>query len=157
MIDIAEKLFNSEDCIKIDRDLISKVGLKQALVYGTIKKMTETHEVITYKELIDELLFLGDKTMTRRMKDLEDGNYITVRQYTVYERMAMIMTKHLEGLGIGDEICPCCGARTVTLHYHHYPIPKHLGGREVVPLCPGCHFEFHHLGAVKVIALQEVV
>ena len=39
--------------------------------------------------------------------------------------------------------CEWCGCKTTILHKHHYPIPKRLGGKEVVNICPTCHYEFH--------------
>lgn len=44
---------------------------------------------------------------------------------------------------LDDKICEWCGAKTSILHNHHYPIPKRLGGKEIVKICPNCHSKFH--------------
>lgn len=41
------------------------------------------------------------------------------------------------------KVCEWCGCKTTILHKHHYPIPKRLGGKEVVNICPTCHYGFH--------------
>ena len=42
-----------------------------------------------------------------------------------------------------DKVCEWCGCKTTVLHAHHYPVPKRLGGTEVVHICSNCHAEFH--------------
>ena len=41
--------------------------------------------------------------------------------------------------------CEWCGNSTSILHEHHYPIPKHKGGTEIVKICPNCHCTYHKL------------
>lgn len=41
--------------------------------------------------------------------------------------------------------CEWCGKETLIIHDHHFPIPKADGGKEVVKICPTCHFEYHLL------------
>lgn len=41
------------------------------------------------------------------------------------------------------KICEWCGKESYILHSHHYPIPKKLGGKEIVRICPNCHCTYH--------------
>ena len=45
--------------------------------------------------------------------------------------------------GEGQKTCQWCECKTTILHKHHFPIPKRLGGKEVVYICSNCHSEFH--------------
>lgn len=42
-------------------------------------------------------------------------------------------------------VCPWCTRRVVTLHRHHFPLPRKGGGSDVVKICGACHADFHHL------------
>ena len=54
-----------------------------------------------------------------------------------------IKTTVLQQKGEGEKICEWCGCSTTILHKHHFPIPKRLGGTDVVSICSNCHSEFH--------------
>ena len=49
----------------------------------------------------------------------------------------------LSDKGNGNKTCAWCGCKTSVLHKHHYPVPKRLGGTEIVEICSNCHHEFH--------------
>lgn len=48
----------------------------------------------------------------------------------------------LKTKGKGDK-CEWCGAQSIALQRHHFPIPQHLGGKLTVLICPNCHAEYH--------------
>ena len=41
------------------------------------------------------------------------------------------------------QTCQWCGIKTNAIQEHHYPIPKSKGGKEIVKICPNCHYEYH--------------
>ena len=41
--------------------------------------------------------------------------------------------------------CEWCNNDCYILHEHHFPIPKKQGGKEIVKICPNCHYTFHSL------------
>jgi hypothetical protein len=56
-----------------------------------------------------------------------------------------------------SRIYPCewCKSSTVILHRHHFPIPKHKGGKLTVSICPNCHCEFHILQNMTLFTLNS--
>ena len=40
-------------------------------------------------------------------------------------------------------ICEWCGCKTNAIQEHHFPIPKSKGGKDIVKICPNCHYEYH--------------
>ena len=53
----------------------------------------------------------------------------------------------LLGKETAEKVCEWCGCKTSVLHKHHYPIPKRLGGTQIVNICSNCHAEFHSIEA----------
>lgn len=43
--------------------------------------------------------------------------------------------------------CDWCGQECYVLQEHHYPISAKNGGKEIVKICPNCHYTFHKLEA----------
>lgn len=41
--------------------------------------------------------------------------------------------------------CEWCQEKTNAIQEHHYPIPRCKGGKEIVKICPNCHFEYHQI------------
>lgn len=40
-------------------------------------------------------------------------------------------------------VCDWCGKESFLLHSHHYPIPANKGGKNIVNICPNCHYTYH--------------
>lgn len=40
-------------------------------------------------------------------------------------------------------ICQWCGKQSFILHKHHYPILASNGGKDIVNICPNCHYTYH--------------
>lgn len=156
MIKLCE-LFNSDDNIIVDREMIRKIGMREAVTLQTIKDMMNDDKFITYEALRNELTFFGEKALRTLLNHLVNSSYITMSKLGPSEKLEMLKLKDLKGKGIGNSVCPCCNCRTLTLHNHHYPIPRHLNGTETIPLCPSCHYEYHYLGAVDIIKLRQEI
>ena len=43
------------------------------------------------------------------------------------------------------KVCEWCGHKSYILHKHHFPVPKSMGGTEIVEICPNCHSTFHSI------------
>lgn len=43
------------------------------------------------------------------------------------------------------EKCEWCGEKCYILQEHHFPISAKDGGKEIVKICPNCHYTFHKL------------
>lgn len=41
--------------------------------------------------------------------------------------------------------CEWCGNECYILHKHHYPKSLQEGGKNIVNICPNCHYTFHSL------------
>ena len=41
--------------------------------------------------------------------------------------------------------CEWCKQECYILHEHHFPIPKSKGGKNIVKICPNCHYTFHKI------------
>lgn len=67
--------------------------------------------------------------------------YNLLKKITNSEEAKNIVLKN-KGQG---KSCEWCGAKTYALQRHHYPIPKHKGGKETVLICPNCHYEYHSI------------
>ena len=45
-------------------------------------------------------------------------------------------------VGVYVDECNWCGHIGIT-HCHHFPIPKKMGGKDIIHICPNCHAMFH--------------
>lgn len=41
--------------------------------------------------------------------------------------------------------CEWCGKESYILQEHHYPIQRKDGGKEIVNICPNCHYTYHSI------------
>lgn len=101
--------------------------------YATGKNIIETDKKMARMKLSNYQL----KSIKKKLKKL---NIIKEEKYTVEElKEATIQLSH-KGLK-----CEWCNQETYILHKHHYPISHKNGGKEVVNICPNCHYTFHKL------------
>ena len=42
-------------------------------------------------------------------------------------------------------ICEWCNKESYILQEHHYPISRKNGGKNIVRICPNCHYTFHKI------------
>ena len=74
---------------------------------------------------------------------LKKAGYLSLKEYTQQEVVEIIKTRDFKNCI--PKICEWCNKKTLIIHEHHYPIEKNKGGKEVVKICPTCHFEYHLL------------
>ena len=55
------------------------------------------------------------------------------------------MSESIKMPDTGDKECEWCGNHVDVLHEHHFPLPKRMGGTDVVHICKNCHDKFHIL------------
>lgn len=68
----------------------------------------------------------------------------------------LLANKYPQHFGLGNALnCEWCGAKTLVLHKHHYPIRRSQGGVDTASICPNCHAEFHILDACDRFRLSE--
>lgn len=150
-------LFNADDSIVVDKDMIRKIGMREAVTLQVIEDMVKDNEFITHETLKNELTFFGEKALKTLLDHLVINSYITINKLEPSDKLEILKRKNLQGMGIGEVVCPCCGGKTLILHSHHYPVPRHMGGTETIKLCPGCHYEYHYLDMVSIIRLRKAV
>ena len=156
MIKDITNLVQNTDTIYINKKLSKSISLEAATTLAFIDNYLENNKnVLTVVKLKKEMSFWGGKHIETQLKKLEKNNYIKIENESPYVVKNFLSTKNLNGLGVGEKTCPWCGGKTVVLHEHHFPIPKHLGGTETEFICPGCHYEYHYLASLKTI--QRVI
>jgi hypothetical protein len=128
-----------EDCIEREMRLVKNRELLKT-VFEHISQKSGLNQTVT--KIINQYF-----TENENDNDNDNDNDVslpvrgTIRsEQSSYESIKeQILTKK----GNGEKICAWCGCKTTVLHKHHYPIPKRLGGKETVDICPNCHDEFH--------------
>lgn len=83
-------------------------------------------------------------TYTQKDKQLlKKAGILEMKHYSQSEVVRMIKERDFHNCI--PKRCEWCGKETLVIHDHHFPIPKAAGGKEVVKICPTCHFEYHLL------------
>lgn len=76
----------------------------------------------------------------RIKKKLVQKGYIEKKKYSKEQ----LKDKTIE-LSHKGRVCEWCGKESYILQKHHYPISSKEGGKEIVNICPNCHYTFHSL------------
>lgn len=127
-----------EDCIKKEMLKVKNTALISH-VFQHIADKGGLNETVL--KIINEY---EDKNEIENDNDNDNDESSTIRQRFVNESpYTQIKADILDNKGEGDKVCAWCGCKTTVLHAHHYPVPKRLGGKEVVNICSNCHHEFH--------------
>lgn len=101
-------------------------------IYKEYKDIKMCDEIMLYS--ISKTRIIKTKNKLDRLK------YITKRTLNSEElKEKTILLSHK------GKKCEWCKKETYILHKHHYPIPQKKGGREIVNICPNCHYTFHTL------------
>lgn len=53
--------------------------------------------------------------------------------------------------------CNWCKGVVVYLQEHHHPIRACDGGKDIVRICPSCHYEYHYLKMTGILKLSKTV
>lgn len=100
----------------------------------------------------------SENTIREAIKQLENDGHITSQNngFSPSQAQAILRTKIPQrGLGSGLFICMWCGAETLKLQTHHYPIPAKDDGTRTVMICANCHYEYHILVDQRAYKLRE--
>ena len=142
-----------EDCLEREMRLVRNRKLI-ALVFNHISKTKNLNK--TVKDMINKY-YIENGVVVEDDFDNEDDNVnendndndVSYPVQGTYREnqlpYASIKDEILNDKGFGDKTCEWCGCKTTILHKHHYPIPKRMGGKQIVNICSNCHNEFHVL------------
>jgi hypothetical protein len=94
------------------------------------------------------VLNVSNRTVQRCFEELLSHKLID--KFFFSEEKIISSLKAKNPVSIPDPIykmnrCEWCESQSYILHKHHYPIPRSLGGEEVINICPNCHCEYHFL------------
>lgn len=130
-------------CIRVYQNVAAKIGLNESIVLDLLNRISEANKIINTGILQQYLPFWSPATTSRALAKLKDLHLVDIIETDKQEIEEVLRSKHLDGYGIGNNICDWCGIKTIVLHEHHFPIPKKDGGEKTVGICPNCHYEFH--------------
>ena len=131
--------FSQEKAIELgldDRDL---------LILGYLKSINRPNSffIVDSDDILKNLKILKyekDTIVKKIKKYTEIGLLIKLSSEQI---VTILKNKNLKGTGIGFSTCSWCGIKTTSIQKHHYPISRADGGKELVEICPTCHYEFH--------------
>lgn len=130
-----------EDCIEREMRLVKNKKLIKA-VFTHVSQRTNLNQTVSK---IIKQYFLDNENENDNDNENEDS--LPVRGTNRAEPLSYesIKDQILSQKGEGEKVCAWCGCKTTSLHKHHFPIPKRMGGKETVEICSNCHNEFHVL------------
>lgn len=132
-----------EDCLTKE---ISKVKDKSLLqfVYEGINEYENLNQ--TVKNILS-LLNVNDNDIDNdNDNDNDNERYVhesSTNRENYIKSYEILKEETLKNKEKGGKKCDWCGCNTTVLHKHHYPVPKRLGGTDIVNICSNCHAEFH--------------
>ena len=89
------------------------------------------------------ILKMKSDTISRKINNLINKNILNPFSNEEIVKILKNKSTYNKNKGIGGNVCEWCKGYTTKLHKHHYPIPRKDGGKEIVNICPNCHYEFH--------------
>lgn len=118
-----------------------------AHVFSHIKNSESLNETVKniiaeYEEQNGALSYSNEKQNDNENENENDVS-LPYRQRFVDESQFEQIKNEIVNNTDKEHTCEWCGNKTSILHKHHFPIPKRQGGKEIVSICPTCHFEFH--------------
>lgn len=93
-------------------------------------------------------LDISNRTVQRSFEELLSHKLINKFFFTEEKIISSLKTKtqiSFDNPIYRTNSCAWCESQAYILHKHHYPIPRSLGGEEVIEICPNCHCEYHFL------------
>lgn len=118
-------------------NLAKEIGLNEAIILTYI----ETNGSSNISELSNKLNFFSISTIQRTLTNLEKQGLIEdISLSDPYEIKRKVISAEED-----KNMCGWCKAKSITLHEHHFPIPRKDGGKETVKICPNCHYGYHYL------------
>ena len=154
----------TEDFKKIKEDIIkSGKDYKKIIEQGDL---FIPHKLLTNKELkINEILYISSYYIYNKNIEKADFYMLKIVSENQLKRIKKKLWKlfYIEEVKLNNEeaklktinlshkgnICEWCDEESFILQEHHYPIQKKDGGKDVVKICPNCHYTFHYLKDTK--------
>ena len=91
-------------------------------------------------EKADKYSYLNKSQIYRAKKHLCELGYLKLKNKSAKEIKEETIEKSHKG-----KKCEWCKQECYVLQEHHYPILAKDGGKEIVNICPNCHYTFHKL------------
>lgn len=88
----------------------------------------------------DKYMQLNKTQLWKIKKKLFELGFLKVKEKNIETLKEETIKKSHKG-----NKCEWCGKECYILQEHHYPIPAKNGGKEIVKICPNCHYTFHKL------------
>ena len=127
----------SDEVLEVDKNLAIRLGLNNAIIYSCSMKERTTNA----NHLSKILTFFSKSTIKRSIAHLKAAGFLKEESREPEELKSRVINGH----HLKDKTCEWCEGRSMVLHEHHYPIPRRLGGKDVVNICPNCHYGYHYL------------
>lgn len=141
----------SEQPIQVSRSLAKELGLKESIIYSFV---VSNDRLTLLQDITSELRFMDKKTIERKLDFLIAAKHLNKITLSPEEKKTYLQQYKTSNKDIGRAECEWCKSTTLTLHEHHYPIPKNEGGKEVVRICPNCHYEFHSMNFAYTLGVR---
>lgn len=91
-------------------------------------------------KITDEKVDFNQWKLSKVKKKLYKLNYL--KKQIIHPNIIKEKTIQLSYKG---KKCDWCGNECYILQKHHYPILAKDGGKEIVNICPNCHYTYHSL------------
>lgn len=88
----------------------------------------------------DRVARLKYNKLVKIKKRLYKLKYLNIKRMTPNEIKEKTIRLSHKGLK-----CEWCKKESYILHKHHYPLSAREGGKEVVNICPNCHYTYHSI------------
>lgn len=119
---------------------INELSVIERLVLSVIKsdiKFATNNEFSKFMQLSPNRLSEIKSKLTKL-------GYIEEKKLTAEQIKEIVLKEKNTGFE-----CEWCKTKTKAIQEHHYPIRRCDGGKDVVLICPNCHYEFHKLENMK--------
>lgn len=139
------QLLIDEHALSVSRKLAVEIGLHEATVIAAVKELPllDFKHIYNIQMLSNKMPYFNSKTILRIIERLQASEAIRLVEIDDKRKVEFLISKDLNGYGVGNLACGWCGINTLVLHEHHYPIPRSQDGTKTVSICPNCHYEFH--------------
>lgn len=136
-----------EEGIPVDNEIAIKVSLKASLILSHIRQLKEKGvRVFTVRQLPILIRMFSEQTIKRELEKLIKHGFIEKHKLTPEEKRTLFSSGiNSNQNGVGDVSCVWCGCKTYSPHEHHFPISKSKGGKNIILVCPNCHYGYHSL------------
>ena len=88
----------------------------------------------------DNYMNLNKMQLWKTKKHLLELGYLKVKPQDIETLKKETIKKSHKG-----NKCEWCKKESYILQKHHFPIPQKDGGKDIVNICPNCHYTFHKL------------